>query len=403
MRTLYRGQCRPVRRIALAAASLLLLTALCFVAYSLLVAAGAIEPGSSPFATECRPSWRAVEPTRPSPVYNELHGVDVVSPTLGWAVGTYGEEDFALPLIERWDGETWSAVDAPSIPDFSNHIYSVSANSSTDAWAVGASHRGTELWRTMALHWDGRAWTIVDTPTVGEVSSLNAVAGVAPNEVWAVGETSSGRKGLGTSALAMRWDGSAWKIVDTGVRLTDSTLNGVAAVASNDVWAVGSYSDASGTVHLPLALHWNGTDWSRVAVPGEGVLWSVSAVSSREVWAVGNFGPQSLALGWYGESWTRVPSPNPGKSSVLYSVSAQAGEAWAAGSHYDNSHDVPYVARWSDGKWREVSVPPAGRISDTLWGIDVVGQTGWAVGSSIQDGQGNNAPVTFRLNNPCRK
>jgi hypothetical protein len=201
----------------------------------------------------------------------------------------------------------------------------------------------------------------------------------------------------------MRWDGSAWKIVDTGVRLTDSTLNGVAAVASNDVWAVGSYSDASGTVQLPLALHWNGTDWSRVAVPGEGVLWSVSAVSSREVWAVGNFGPQSLALGWYGESWTRVPSPNPGKSSVLYSVSAQAGEAWAAGSHYDNSHDVPYIARWSDGEWREVSVPPAGRISDTLWGIDVVGQTGWAVGSSIQDGQGNNAPVTFRLNNPCRE
>ena len=115
----------------------------------------------------------------------------------------------------------------------------------------------------------------------------------------------------------------------------------------------------------------------------------------------GLFGPQSLTLGWYGENWTRVTSPNPGLSSVLYSVSALPDEAWAAGSHNQDGHDVPFIARWSEGEWREIDAPPQGTLSDTLWAIDVGGREGWAVGSSIQDAQGNNAPVTLRLNNPC--
>jgi hypothetical protein len=389
--------------VGLTAAVLLLLAALGFVVYSLLAGLGIISSGPGLFAGECRPAFRAVEPTRPSPVYNELHGLDVLSPTLAWGVGTYGEEDFALPLVERWDGQQWSAVDAPSVPDFSNHLYAVTAISETEAWAVGASHRGTDLWRTMAMRWDGRAWAIVETPTVGSVSSLNAVAGVGHDDVWAVGETSTGRKGLGTSALVLRWNGTAWKIVDTGVRLTNATLNGVAVVTSDDVWAVGSYSDASGTVNLPLSIHWDGERWTQAEVPGEGVLWSVSAASSREVWAVGNFGPQSLALGWYGEEWSPVSSPNPGMSSVFYSVTASPGEAWAAGSHNDDGRDVPYIAQWKNGEWRQISTPPVGRISDTLWAIDVTADEGWAAGSSIQDSQGNNAPATLRLDNPCRE
>jgi hypothetical protein len=379
-----------------------LLAALCFVAYSLFVGLGIIAPGPGLFAGECRPTVTAVEPTRPSPVYNELHGLDVLSPTLAWAVGTYGEEDFALPLIERWNGEYWTAVDAPSVPDYSNHLYAIASLSPADAWAVGASHRGTDLWRTMAMHWDGRLWSIVETPTVGAVSTLNAVAGIASDDVWAVGESSTGRKGLGTSALVMRWDGDGWDIVDTGVRLSNATLNGVAAISANDVWAVGSHSDASGTVNMPLTIHWDGERWSQVEAPGEGVLWSVSAAASREVWAVGNFGPQSLALGWYGEEWSRVPSPNPGKSSVLYSVAALPGQAWAAGSHNEDGRDVSYIAQWSGGAWREVTTPQVGRISDTLWAVDISGTEGWAAGSSIQDSQGNNAPVTLSLNTTCQ-
>jgi hypothetical protein len=121
------------------------------------------------------------------------------------------------------------------------------------------------------------------------------------------------------------------------------------------------------------------------------------------VWAVGNFGPQSLALGWYGETWSRVPSPNPGLSSVLYAVSATPSEAWAAGSHNQNGHDVPFIARWAGGEWRESPAPAVGNLSDTLWGMDVNGREGWAVGSSIRDAQGNNAAAALRLDNPCKE
>jgi hypothetical protein len=86
---------------------------------------------------------------------------------------------------------------------------------------------------------------------------------------------------------------------------------------------------------------------------------------------------------------------------VLYSASAALNEVWAAGSANRDGRDVPFIARWAGDEWREIPAPAVGRISDTLWGIDVDGADGWAVGSTIQDAQGNNAPVTLRLVDPC--
>src|SRR6266571_2149218 len=59
-------------------------------------------------------------------------------------------------------------------------------------------------------------------------------------------------------------------------------LNGVVAVSTNDVWAVG----AKGT-HT-LAEHWNGTSWNLIASPSPGndinILSAVAAVSTNDVW-----------------------------------------------------------------------------------------------------------------------
>jgi hypothetical protein len=90
----------------------------------------------------------------------------------------------------------------------------------------------------------GPDWTTVPSPNPGAYSnSLNGVAAVSSTDVWAVGY-SYDYYGGGSDSLIEHWDGTAWTTVPSpnpGTAL--NYLNGVAAVSSNDVWAVGYYRD----------------------------------------------------------------------------------------------------------------------------------------------------------------
>ena len=56
-----------------------------------------------------------------------------------------------------------------------------------------------------------------------------------------------------------------------------------------------------------LALHWNGSIWSRSATPSpdayENFLNGVLAMSSNNVWAVGQSGLESFVVHWNGGRW----------------------------------------------------------------------------------------------------
>jgi hypothetical protein len=91
-------------------------------------------------------------------------------------------------------------------------------------------------------------------------------------------------------------------------------LNGVSADSATDAWAVGSYINPTTGATETLALHWNGTKWSKVASPNpdNASLSSVSADSATDAWAVGGyinpttFAEETLALHWNGTSWSRA-------------------------------------------------------------------------------------------------
>ena len=86
-------------------------------------------------------------------------------------------------------------------------------------------------------------------------------------------------------------------------------LNGVDALATNNVWAVG-YSGSAGRYNT-LIERWNGTQWQVVTSPnavtsGENTLTSVDALSSTNAWAVGSSrtatSRKSLIQRWNGTS-----------------------------------------------------------------------------------------------------
>ena len=87
---------------------------------------------------------------------------------------------------------------------------------------------------------------------------------------------------------------------------TFNRLYAVTALAANDVWAVGEFTNP---ISRTLALHWNGSSWAHVPTPtGDGYshLYGVTALASNDVWAVGDDGNSTLALHWDGSQWTRV-------------------------------------------------------------------------------------------------
>src|SRR5207248_559365 len=150
-------------------------------------------------------------------------------------------------------------------------------------------------------------------------SSLSAVAVVSPNDVWAVGyttsETPDGHDDV-TNALIERWDGSAWSMVPTEpVTDTQTNLWGIAAVARDDVWAVGDFDVAADTSKT-LILHWNGSKWSIVPSPNAGLaprgdhLGAIAVISANDIWTVGastansDTGDQrTLIEHWDGTQW----------------------------------------------------------------------------------------------------
>src|SRR3981081_4191537 len=90
--------------------------------------------------------------------------------------------------------------------------------------------------------------------------ATHLVAAIASNDVWAVGAIS----GNNIQTLTEHWNGSAWSVVSSsGPGLAINNLNGIAAISSNNVWAVGDDADsgAPSAQFRPLIQQWNGSSW----------------------------------------------------------------------------------------------------------------------------------------------
>src|SRR5687768_2386488 len=64
--------------------------------------------------------------------------------------------------------ESWTSIQAAEAITGSNTLESVAVISPNDVWAVG-SHQGRHYLRTrpFTMHWDGAQWTVVPVPDVG--------------------------------------------------------------------------------------------------------------------------------------------------------------------------------------------------------------------------------------------
>ena len=281
----------------------------------------------------------------------------------------------------------WSVVPAPAVPGYGARLLSIAGTSDNDIWAVGWYLENNSR-HNLTLHWNGSTWERVPVPDVaiGRTNALNGVAVIAPNDVWAVGYAVD----LSYQTVTMHWNGSAWQVVPSP-NLTRpgsyNALNAVVAISSNDVWAVGGVPIGLGVPDgRALLMHWDGSAWQLFPEPPEVINWytttrfGVAARASNDVWAVGKF----AAWHWDGSTWS-VPSGFSGQD--LLAASANGGALWTAGTSggYPTTHSyIPAFpnAQFFDGTtWQTTSPPRDAGVDSGFYSIKVLSPSNvWAVG-----------------------
>ena len=212
--------------------------------------------------------------------------------------------------------KNWHIVSSPHIPIQENYLWSVSASSEDDVWAVGQSFDGSHT-KTLLEHWDGKKWKIFSNPNPGLGPVLQGVAAISSKNAWAVGGTIDQQTKI-TSALIEHWNGKQWSVAQSpSIGSKGGSLNKVIAVASDDVWAVGYTIHAD--IEKTLIEHWDGKQWSVVPSPSPSsipaYLTGITAISANDIWAVGYLIPsqssrKALIEHWNGKAWSIVDAPN---------------------------------------------------------------------------------------------
>jgi hypothetical protein len=311
----------------------------------------------------------------------QLHAVAAVSAKDVWAVGCSGACNGPDSLILHWNGKKWSKVASPDPWAGFDELTGVSAVSARNVWAVGydcntANCNGLgNIFRTLVMHWNGKKWSTVASPDPSKVSNLlYGVTAVSATDVWAAGSQTPDVSALLSTTLMLHWNGKKWSRVHSPtVSDASTTLYGVSAASATDAWAVGNDCTEPacpdpGITTDTFTIHWNGKKWLRVDSPspstGNNVLFGVKTLGPDNAWAVGDTngssGIDALIAHWNGKKWSQAASANPAAEfNDLKAVSAvSAKDVWAAGDQLDTGLPYDTLTEQRDGSgWTAVASP----------------------------------------------
>jgi hypothetical protein len=262
-------------------------------------------------------AWSVVPSPNTGPTLeNNLFGVSCSDPSNCFAVGSSDKGRSTMTLIEAWNGSAWSIVPSPNAPKAQvNDLNGVSCSSPLACTAVGFSipSIGFPGAQPLVESWNGSTWSIVPSPTpsTDQNGILQSVSCRGPRACTAVGSfTTSGPVEL---TLIESWNGSVWSVVPSPnfPNGQSNILYGVSCTRRSACMAVGNA--VLGAAAEPLIESWNGSVWTITpspVLPGIS-LFGVSCTAASRCITVGGALSQTLIESWNGKAWSVVPSPNP--------------------------------------------------------------------------------------------
>jgi hypothetical protein len=369
-------------------------------------------------------------PTGPS---SQLFGVFCTSPANCWAVGETSSKGVERNQVLHWTGKHWFNNPVPNPGGTrggaDNELFAVRCTSASNCWAVGDAEKANSGDQDQALHWNGRKWFAVTTPTPagvlsGDINFLSDVTCVSASNCWAAGDygevmaTMTGESEVLLNQV-LHWNGKNWSLVPApnpaGVSSNHaSVLDAVRCTSAANCWAAGVFGSvgvlSQATLHNEM-LHWNGKKWAKVTVPNPGGLAKggfnelngLACASAVNCWAAGldgNFGVPKVQvrndiLHWNGKKWSKQTAPNPGGGpsldDALFNITcSSARNCWAVGSQGNfvtGKATLNEALRWDGTKWKSFSTPnPGGAGPDDRSVLSAARCTSaancWAVGVS---------------------
>jgi large repetitive protein len=210
-----------------------------------------------------------------------LSAVSCTSPSSCMAVGSVGVP--SQTLTEQWNGTTWSILPSPNTdPTVNNELTGVSCPSSSACTAVGvAINSGIEA-QALIEQWNGTAWSMVSSPNpapkLDSYNQLSAVSCPSLSACTAVGQTTStpspAQGPFTTQSLVEQWDGTTWSLGP--IVNTTAGFTGVSCVTAATCVAVGS---TPGIATSDLTFVGHGGDAGPIANTGPVTVTGLSPVS----------------------------------------------------------------------------------------------------------------------------
>jgi trimeric autotransporter adhesin len=293
--------------------------------------------------------------------------------------------------IAKWDGTSWSALGSPT-DGVDNGVYALAVyDDGTDpALFVGGQFTTAGgISASRIAKWDGTSWSALGSPTNGVNGRLFILAvyndGTGP-ALYAGGEfTTSG--GIPANRIA-KWDGTSWSALG-------SPTNGV----NSDVWALAVYDDGTGPalyaggvfttaggISANHIARWDGTSWSALGSPTNGVNSNVFALAvyddgtgpalyvGGDLTTAGGISASRIAK-WDGTSWSVLGGPSNGMNSPVVDLAVYddgTGPALYAGGSFTTAGGISSnnIAKWDGTSWSALGSPTNG-VNSTVFALAV--------------------------------
>lgn len=255
-------------------------------------------------------------------------------------------------IAAHWNGLRWTTVRAAA-PGSASLLASVSCPLPASCYAAGEyTPKGSPAFAPLIEHWNGTTWSAQAVP-VPKGSRYGTLTGVScPSDKFCVAVGTDG-----ASVLIERWNGKAWHIAATDA--APGMLYGVSCPAPASCFAVGGGQAGGGA----LVERWSGGRWRESAPPvpaGAQYPWlqSVSCVSPDHCLAVGDdINPGTYAAAWNGRSWKLVRMTAKGPHvAYLQQVRCLAATSCVAlgATTQVAATQRPESAFWNGKTWRIV-------------------------------------------------
>jgi len=199
-------------------------------------------------------SWSVVSSPSPGSSSNELHGVTAVKSNDVWAVGILSNTGgSSQTLIEHWNGLSWSLVPGVNFGSQLTELFGVTSTAHSNVWAVGDFQNtgANQLVEPLIEHWNGTSWSVVPNPAAnnpGFGGDLHGVAAVTRANAWTAGEFFNNPITV-DQTLTEHWTpGTGWHVLNNPPIGTNfSMLRAVTALKVKGgpaiAWAVGFFVD----------------------------------------------------------------------------------------------------------------------------------------------------------------